>query len=345
MRRLILLPLLIALAMIALGVAPETDARASDPHRVVRGMTISCPGSGQIWGTDAMVESMAELKSLGVNWIAIHPYAGIRPDGTVSISRRRGSMYDDPTWLTRPIAEAQRLGLKIMIKPHIAYWGSPFSWRGDITFDTQEQWDRFFSTYEEWILLVAGLSKDADAFVVGTELDRTIQHDAAWRSIIGKIRTTLPEMPLTYAANWDRFEQVKFWDALDVIGIQGYFPLVGHSARPDAEELRASWARLVGRLETFAKKHRRDIILAELGYNRSSRAASHPWEYQTGGEHADEIQRACLEVALAAIEESDRITGAFLWKWFPGRPHTRGNFLMNTPPMRDVISNAWDADD
>ena len=45
---------------------------------------------------------------LGVNWIAIHPYAGIRGDGTVGSSRIDG-MYADTTWLTRPIAEAQRL--------------------------------------------------------------------------------------------------------------------------------------------------------------------------------------------------------------------------------------------
>ncbi len=61
----------------------------------VRGMTISCQTWGWEWGTDEMVESMRELKKLGVNWISIHPYAGIRGDGTVG-SRRRGD--DDGHW-------------------------------------------------------------------------------------------------------------------------------------------------------------------------------------------------------------------------------------------------------
>ena len=66
-----------------------------DPFAQIHGMTISCHGSGQSWGSDAMVESMAKLKEMGVNWIAIHPYAGINPNGTVGGSRRRNRMYHD----------------------------------------------------------------------------------------------------------------------------------------------------------------------------------------------------------------------------------------------------------
>ena len=123
------------------------------------------------------VSQMRQLKALGVNWIAIHPYAGIRADGTVG-SRRRDNA--DSSHLIRPIREAHALGLKIMIKPHLAYWGSPFRWRGDITFETDQQWQRFFTDYRRWIVRLAEICHDADAFVVGTELDRTIAHEDHW---------------------------------------------------------------------------------------------------------------------------------------------------------------------
>ena len=305
----------------------------NDPHRFVRGMTVSCPGSGQIWGTDAMVEAMAELKAMGVNWIAIHPYAGIDADGNV------GGRYRSTTWLTRPIEEAHRLGLKIMIKPHIAYWGSPFAWRGEISFQTDEQWERFFQTYETWITSVAELSKDADAFAVGTELDKTIGKEAQWRRVIKAVREKT-SAPLTYSANWDRFEQVPFWDALDVVGIQSYFPLVGHDLPPSEAELTNAWKRLVTRLEVFSEAEKRPILLAELGYNRSAHAAVRPWDYRTGGEQAEIVQQRCMNAALGALDSSDAIVGAFLWKWFPGRPR-RGNFLMTAPEMRAVIEQHW----
>ncbi len=80
-------------------------------------MIVSCQTWGREWGSQEMVKAMVELKELGVNWLAIHPYAGIRADGTVVQWERA---YSDTTWLTRPIAEAHKLGLKIMIKPHLA---------------------------------------------------------------------------------------------------------------------------------------------------------------------------------------------------------------------------------
>jgi hypothetical protein len=333
--------LLLAVCLVALVTAGHTassESTAGPAREVVRGMTISCPGAGQIWGSDAMVETMAELKALGVNWVTIHPYASIAADGTVN-GNRMSRLYRDTRWLTRPIEEAHRLGLKIMIKPHIAYWGSPFSWRGAIEFDNAAEWDRFFETYGQWIAMVAELSRDADAFVVGTELDRTIGHEAQWRRIIAAVREKT-KAPLTYSANWDQYERVRFWDALDAIGIQAYFPLVGHELLPSEGELNKAWGRLVKRLDAYGERHDRVIVLAELGYNRSSQAAVRPWEYRTGGEHATETQKRCLDAALSAIEKSDRIVGAFLWKWFPGNPR-RGNFLKSTPEMRAIIAARW----
>lgn len=317
--------------------APQPND-ATDPYTQVRGMTISCPRAGQIWGTDETVDSMRELRSLGVNWITIHPYAGIQADGTVG-SSRIDRLYRNPTWLTRPIREARELGLKIMIKPHLAYWGSPFAWRQEITFSTEAQWHRFFTTYQRWITKVARLSSHADAFVVGTELGGTAHRQANWRRIITAVRGGF-DGPLTYAANWDSFEKVTFWDALDAIGIQSYFPLVDHTALPSQEELDRSWGRLIRRLEVYGVRHGRKVLFTELGYNRSSLAALRPWDYHQGGEHAQEVQRRCLDAALRAITMSDQIAGAFLWKWFPGQVHHE-DFLMSTPVTRGVIGQHW----
>jgi hypothetical protein len=312
----------------------------NDPYSEVRGMTVSCHGAGRVWGTDGMVRTMEELRDLGVNWITIHPYAGIREDGTVG-GTLMSAMYRDPSWLTRPIAEAHRLGLKLMIKPHLAYWGTDFTWRGDIEFETAEQWNRFFETYDRWITLVAEICKDADAFVVGTELDRTVHHESRWREIIRGVREKT-RAPLTYSAGWDEYENVVFWDALDAIAIQGYFPLVDHEGVPSQQELDRAWRAIIGRLEDFGRRHNRTIILGELGYNLSRHAALRPWEYAQGGEDAEEIQRRCLTAALGAIDESDVVAGAFLWKWFPGEDgRRRGNFLESTPAMREIIASHW----
>jgi len=334
------LALLASTAAVMAAAAPTATSidPATDAHARVRGMTISCHGAGQIWGSDAMVASMAELREMGVNWITIHPYAGIRGDGTVG-SGRIDHLYGETGWLTRPIVEAHRLGLKIMIKPHIAYWGSPFSWRGEITFNDDAAWERFFTTYEAWITKVAEVSAAADAFVVGTELGGTVQHEERWRKIITAVRAET-KAPLTYSANWDRYDKVGFWDALDAIGIQSYFPLVDHEGLPSQDELDRAWKGLVRRLEAYGRKHDRKIVLAELGYNLSARAAVEPWDYKQGGTNAGEVQRRCMQAALSSLEDSEIVSGAFLWKWFPGN-RRRGDFLMMTKAMRAVITERW----
>jgi hypothetical protein len=330
----------LAAAMLLAGVSHAPEQRSSDPYAIVRGMTLSCHRSGQSWATEATAESLAELRDLGVNWVAIHPYAGIRADGRVVVW---GELYErDLTWLRRPIDEAHRLGLKILIKPHIAYWGSPFPWRGAIEFQSDDQWNRFFDTYEMWITRVAELCRDADAFVVGTELDRTIGYEREWRRIIASVRDHI-DAPLTYAANWDRYKRVPFWDALDVIGIQAYFPLVAHEREPTMRELDRSWQRIMREIEAFARRTNRRVVFCELGYDRSAAAAVRPWESAPRGARTEQVQQRCMDAALAALRESDTVVGAFLWKWFPiGR--TRGNFLMTTPAMQTVIEQHWGAD-
>ncbi len=314
-----------------------------DPHAEVRGMTISCHSWGWEWGTDEMVDSMRDLKALGINWIAIHPYGTIRADGAI-LSRQLQAGAPTPDWIARPIKEAHALGMKIMIKPHIAYWGSPFSWRGAIEFETQEQWDTFFASYDEWISTLATMSEGADAFVVGTELDKTINHESAWREIISSIRSKYTG-PITYAANWDSYRNIAFWDAVDVIGIQAYFPLLPletwePGANPTDDVLRASWIPIVQDLVKIADQTGKRVVFTELGYNRSSKAPYEPWSSRSGGENAEDIQARCLNIAMQVIAEEPTVTGAFLWKWFPGS-EARSNFRMADSYNRDVIESNW----
>lgn len=351
----------------------------SSPSEKLRGMTISCQSWGWEWGTDEMVDTMGELKELGVNWIAIHPYAGIKADGSITARHINldsdSGEQEDLSWLTRPIAEAHKLDMKIMIKPHIAYWGSNFSWRGDIVFDTEEQWERFFTDYEKWIVRIAQICKDADALVVATELDKTNHREQNWRQVIKAVRSNF-KGTLTYASNWDKYQTVNFWDDLDVIGIQAYFPLlelpeilqqmdtgnkpVPHYRRdhrldelpetdipvqPTVLDLDAAWLRIMAEVENFSKQvGNKPVVFTELGYNCSILAPYTPWDSRSGGKQAEEIQTQCLAAALRAIEnDSTVVVGVFLWKWFPGS-RARGDFAMAAPGVRAVIRDNWKDD-
>lgn len=332
------IPGLCLLVIVAFTGVDIAHANSGERQETVRGITVSTHGIGKEWGSPAVMRpTFSAIKALGSNWVAIHPYAEIRADGSVRVWR-----FDDgdpPAYLAEPIREAHALGLKILIKPHLAYWGSPFSWRGEITFEDEAAWQRFWRDYEAWIVSLARLTHEADGFVVGTELDRTLHHEAAWRHLIAKVRAETGA-PLTYAANWPDYERVPFWDALDVIGIQAYFPITSEE-NPDPAALRHGWQQGMAKLRAFAERQGRDIVFTELGYNRSFAAPVRPWDYRTDGPEAEPLQQACLRVALEAVEAEPRVVGVFLWKWFPEPRPIGRNFQLATPGLKAVISEVW----
>jgi len=320
-----------ALVLLSLAGTPPSDAR------VVHGMTISCQTWGWEWGSDGFCSELDELQRLGVNWVSIHPYARIRADGGIESRAQEGEAA--PEWITRPIREAHARGMAILV----AYWGSPWSWRGAIEFAKAEDRERFFRTYAAFLARVARAAQEADGFSIGNELDRLTCCEKEWRAIIAELRP-LTRAKLTYASNWSDYQAVPFWDALDAIGVEAYFPL---SDKPDpgADELAAAWKGRIAELRAVHERTGKPVVFTEMGYTISLEAASRPWvDGHVRGlqrAQAEGLQQRCLEAALAAIEpEAEWLRGAFLWKWFVGNAHGE-SFLMKTPAMRSVIERAW----
>jgi len=314
---------------------------------LIHGMTISTQTSGREWGSDGFEAELDRLQALGINWVAIHPYAGLRGDGTVSV--RHFDHAAPPTWLTRPIAAAHARGMHILIKPHLAYWGSPFEWRGAIVFLDPEDDARFWAGFCQWTLDLAAASKDADAFCVGTELELQTSREAEWRALIAGVRART-KAHLSYAANWDGVERVPFWDALDAIGVQAYFPLlapVGPGGIPAAQDMREAWAPHLARLKALSESTGKPVFFAELGYDRTEAANLRPWEGAPRRTDptaaAAALQLRCLQVAFEVLdEESAWLRGAFLWKWFVGASG-REDFRLDLPATRELLSGTWGA--
>src|SRR5207249_11182135 len=55
-------------------------------------------------------------------------------------------------------------------------------------------------------------------------------------------------------------ERVAFWDALDFVGVQAYYPLAA-TARPPADSIRAAWDGIAARLGALAHRTGRRVVL------------------------------------------------------------------------------------
>lgn len=315
------------------------DSVAAREGGLMRGIVVSCyrNGPGE-WDGPGMEPLLDELQALGVNSVQVHPYARISSNGRVGY--RRGPVT--PATL-RPIEWAKGRGMSFLLKPHLAYWGSGFSWRGEITFEDEAHWEAFFRGYEAFIVHQAELAEQAgaDVFAVGTELHKTLHREADWRRVIAAVRSVYSGK-LTYAANWDEQGDVPFWDAVDYVGVQFYYPL-SEALPPSAAQLEAGWAERLAELRAVSAAHGKPILLTELGYAVSEEAALRPWSDAAVGDRAagEALKLRCMRVALQQIESEPAIAGVFLWKWFPGGRDHRDEFVLQYDAMREVIGGAW----
>ena len=115
----------------------------------------------------------------------------------------------------------------------------------------------------------------------------------AWRALSRAVRQVYKGR-LVYSANWDHFKNIKFWDAVDVVGLTGYYRLT-ESMTPKVDELLAAWGQIQRDLVAWSKSINRDFIFTEVGYPSLDGAAHSPWDYTTGKAIDLEEQRVCFE--------------------------------------------------
>ena len=150
----------------------------------------------------------------------------------------------------------------MVLKPHVDVLDGSF--RGDIQPSDRAAW---FSSYGRFIGHYADIAagSEASVFSVGTELKSLSGETEAWNAVIESVRSRFGG-ELTYAANWDEVFQVQFWDRLDLIGVDAYFPLSQEGEVPTAESLASAWQPNVDGLESLSEQWGMPVLLTEIGY-------------------------------------------------------------------------------
>jgi hypothetical protein len=195
-----------------------------------------------------------------------------------------GPIYPGPATVTdseisAAVVIARMQGMSIMLRPAVdPDWRLPNTsgtWRGQIGRNfTHDQWHQWFDSYSSMIIHYACVAAmyGVEIFSVGMELSATQSQDAHWRSLISKIRSVYTGQ-LVYGANWDVVDNVTFFDALDFIGVDAYYPLVPSVRNATMKQLVEAWQQPVAALHALAVRHQSSVILTELGY--CSSPASH----------------------------------------------------------------------
>jgi hypothetical protein len=327
--------------------APPTLAHPLDPYPGTgfqRGAVLSS-WDGTYPHREAWSAALDRLAALGVTWVQVLTFAE-QPDLAVPHIVPESAAR----WPSAFVEAARARGFKVFLKPDV--WSRQFYtpgstlWRGSIRMNSEAEWAAWFESYARFVLGEAdrAAAHGVEMFSVGLEyVEVTRTQGARWRALIAEIRRRYPGL-LTYSADGNHeLAHVDFWDALDVVGVNAYFPLA-ESDPPAPAELLLGARAAMARVGAVATRYGRPAVLTEVGLASVRGAARTPWRWPTPQDAPDvETQARAYEALLAACTGVTFCRGLHWWKFYevPERQVPAGlDFTPEGKPAADVL-RAW----
>jgi Glycoside Hydrolase Family 113 len=306
------------------------------------------------WNNDYLnsnaVPSENALAATGVTWAGVLTTWYMPTSTSTTIAANFSTNTPTDAAVVSAISQLHSQGVKVMLKPHVDV--SDGTWRGAIHPTDANAW---FASFTAFILHYAQLAHDnnVEMLCIGTEYATMTGSDyqSNWTAVINAIRQVYSGK-LVYAANatstGDEFTSVSFWSQVDVIGLDGYFPLTNH-ADPTMAQLIAAWSNnkngqnIVAAVSNFAGAHpTQPVVFTEIGYRSAAGANEAPWDYSASSGVDNTEQQNCYEAMFEVwtSQSGSPIKGYFWWDW-PIAPPAVGDTDYNprNKPAQTVLQN------
>jgi hypothetical protein len=340
---------LVPMFMLTIAFFLLETAQAQSQTQKQKGISYPARWSGEYSYPDANPDlALANLAVTGANWIGliVSQYQD-NISSTVIYSNDDTTLTD--TELIHVITQAHNLGLKVMLKPHVDLAHDSTHWRGQIGQGfTDPEWITWFTSYQGFINHYAQLAQSygVELFCVGTELSASQVKADNWRAVVTGVRSYYSG-PLTYAANHgdETYDKMTWWDAVDYIGVDAYYPLTSE-CDPTVVELKAAWQPHVSALNTLASTWSKSIIFTEIGYRSLDCTNIHPWDWQITGTIDLQEQADAYQAAFESLYTQPWFAGIYWWAWetdpFQGGPCDDG-YTPYDKPAENVLRSWYGA--
>ena len=289
------------------------------------------------FGSASAERALIAARGLGATTIAIIPFLW-QPSPSRPEIESGNDMSDSA--LRTAIRQAHRLGLFVIVKPHV--W-VPESWAGAVEPDSEQSWAIWFRRYRNELERVAKISADegAEALAIGTELAKTSKRPE-WNDVIAAARGIFPRKLFYIAHNLEEAEAVPFWPQLDAIGVSLYPPLGADDNRAGRIKVMQDVA---ARLDALSNRIGKPILVSEIGLRSAEGAAAKPWESaEERVASADPQLQADVLGDWLAVLNRPSVHGVLIWRWFTdpaaGGPDDT-DFSVQGKPAEKVLSCAW----
>jgi hypothetical protein len=310
--------------------------------RVVTGANVTPVGDERRgYGTRTAEETLLRLRKMGVNTIGVLMEGRMTSVDGLDVRAPSKRALESTT---KMLADANAMHFATILIPHL--YLDDGKWRGEIAFTDPDARDRWWSSYGEFIERAAEIAQSSGTTVlsIGTELKAMSKSEDThrrMRALAERVKKRFVGL-LTYNANWDEAEAVSFWDAVDIAGVNAYYPLVPDPAR-GAEQV----ARRLGALSQIAK---REVLVLEVGYRSSPLSHVKPWAWpdQVTEVVDDASQASCWAAVLAHWLGAPGVRGLLIWvvPTDPDDPASepRHGFNPLNKPAEEIIRRAFAPD-
>jgi len=333
------------------------------PVGFVKGFSWGTSGSiGEYTGQKA-AESMKLLTRTNSNWVCISFTLEMKTKSSTEIlwdkTSPRMASDDD---VRNAIRLARENGLKVILKPTVNC--DDGTWRSWIGFKRPDgktdtaAWNKWWANYDECMVHYAKLAEETkcEMLCIGCEMGSTEPFERNWRNLIARIRDSY-RGSLTYDTNHGQEAKIRWWDAVDIIGISAYYPvgtndteaaLAGdrNKLKTDTslEGMLARWQPIRERLRALSLKWNKPILFIELGVRSAKGAAATPWEHDNDWPYDGDEQARYYHAAFESFWNEPWFIGYAWWAW-PAHlyPEEQGvgniGFCVYGKPAEDVVKS------
>ncbi|MFK8039329.1 MAG: glycoside hydrolase [Crocinitomicaceae bacterium] len=277
------------------------------------------------------------IKNVSATWVTTMPF-GYIVNGDDSVQYNSAFQYVGET--TLGVIDIVNLchdqNLKVMIKPHL--WAMGGVWIGDVEYSTESEWQTFENSYLTYIVDFARIadSLSVEAFCIGVEMKKVVvNRPQFWFTLIDTVRS-IYKGPITYASNWDNYNNVGFWSSLDFIGIDAYFP-VSDQQTPTVASCFAGWETDFNSIKNLSESLNKKVIFTEFGYRNVDYTGLEPWDESSQSTYNSAAQINAYQALFNRFWGQTWFEGGFLWKWHPNHSASGGENNNRFTPQNKAV--------
>ncbi len=310
----------------------------------------------QTWMFGGGYEEMLDfnmVKKTNANWVSLSPIIELQYNGPEE-SPYYFPVKEEIYKMKKIIPKMINSGLNnIMLKPNLSFMkkNGSYYW-SDFYMSTEIGWTNVEKAYEKLFYEFAKLSNQFPEFKIlsiGTELrEFTKRRPQFFKRLIAIIRKDFPNLKLTYAANWDEYDRITFWEDLDFIGVNPYFSLADKKT-PTVRDIEIGLYIIKNMLKSISCQYKKPILFTEYGFRSMDFACWKPWslgEVQIGNKVNFAAQENAYKAFYNTFWEQPWVAGGFFWEWRIlakdeiTNPNNNG-WEINDKPVEKIISERY----